>query len=190
MEAVQVTAIEGLQLVEGYLTPAECEELTLHIDSEAWLDDLKRRVQGYGYRHDYGSRHAEGSARLGPLPDWLGPYARRLYDDDYIGKVPDQAVVNEYLPGQGIAPHVDNVTAYGEAVATFSLGSPCVMIFRHVYYDESIPLLLEPGSLLVLKGEARFQWKHGIPAHKTDVFGGVAFDRARRLSVTFRTVHL
>ena len=37
------------------------------------------------------------------------------------------AAVNEYLPGQGIAQHVDCVPCFGGTVASLSLLSPCTM---------------------------------------------------------------
>lgn len=45
---------------------------------------------------------------------------------------------------------------------------------------------LEPKSLLILQGEARSVWKHGIAARKSD--NGVK--RQRRVSLTFRKVIL
>tara|TARA_R110002020_G_scaffold27552_5_gene88816 strand:- start:4922 stop:5056 length:135 start_codon:yes stop_codon:yes gene_type:complete len=41
------------------------------------------------------------------LPDWLLPIARRLVADGFFAAMPDQVIVNECLPGQAIAPHVD-----------------------------------------------------------------------------------
>lgn len=49
---------------------------------------------------------------------------------------------------------------------------------------QSIPL--EPNSLLVLQGEARYKWKHGIAPRKSD--NGVR--RGRLISLTFRKVIL
>jgi alkylated DNA repair dioxygenase AlkB len=51
-------------------------------------------------------------------------------------------------------------------------------------------LIVGPGSAVVLSGEARSIWKHGIPARKTDQAAGVRVPRSRRLSITFRTVNL
>jgi alkylated DNA repair dioxygenase AlkB len=51
-------------------------------------------------------------------------------------------------------------------------------------------LLLERGSLLVLAGAARYQWRHAIPGRKTDTVGGQGWTRGRRVSLTFRTVRL
>lgn len=47
-------------------------------------------------------------------------------------------------------------------------------------------IYLESRSLLVLKGDARYKWKHGIAARKSD--NGVK--RQRRISLTFRKVIL
>ena len=56
--------------------------------------------------------------------------------------------------------------------------------------EQHVPILLEPRSLLVLRGEARYQWTHGIAKHQQDTINGTAIARARRLSVTFRNVIL
>ena len=49
-------------------------------------------------------------------------------------------------------------------------------------------VLLEERSLVVLSGEARYQWKHSIPFQNFDVIGGFEIPRRRRLSLTFRNV--
>jgi len=50
--------------------------------------------------------------------------------------------------------------------------------------------MLEPRSLIVLKGEARYEWAHGIAKRKSDNWQGQVFKRTRRVSLTFRTVIL
>ena len=44
--------------------------------------------------------------------------------------------------------------------------------------------------LLILSGEARYDWTHEIPAHKSDMINGARQPRTRRVSLTFRTVRL
>lgn len=41
----------------------------------------------------------------------------------------DQLIVNEYEPGQGINPHIDNIKLFKSDIASLSLGSDCIMIF-------------------------------------------------------------
>ena len=53
-----------------------------------------------------------------------------------------------------------------------------------------VPILLEPRSLVVMRGPARYEWTHGIPKRKQDIFNGQTLIRERRLSITFRNVIL
>jgi hypothetical protein len=43
-------------------------------------------------------------------------------------------------------------------------------------------------SLLVLEGEARLAWMHGIGSRKNEKLGGVVVERQRRVSLSFRRV--
>lgn len=47
---------------------------------------------------------------------------------------------------------------------------------------------LPPRSLLLLSGEARYHWSHGIAKRTSDQVEGVVVSRRMRLSMTFRTV--
>jgi alkylated DNA repair dioxygenase AlkB len=58
----------------------------------------------------------------------------------------DQAIINEYQPGQGISPHVDCVPCFGPVVAAISLGSDCVMDFTHPEDGTKVAVHLTPGS--------------------------------------------
>lgn len=71
---------------------------------------------------------------------------------------------------------------------SLSLAASCVMVFKHLQTVAAVPVLLEPGSLLVMRGEARYQWKHGIPSRKADLYEGRTIQRLRRVSITLRTI--
>lgn len=168
---------------EGY------ELALLHsIDKSAWLGDLKRRVQHYGFRYDYKARRVTNESYLGPLPDWLSALADRLMEEEVFSARPDQVIINEYLPGQGITAHVDCEPCFGCTIASLSLGSACLMEFSHLHSNQSSTQFLAPRSLLILNGEARFNWTHGIAARKSDVIDGKKIARGRRVSLTFRSV--
>ena len=62
------------------------------------------------------------------------------------------------------------------------------MDFTHSSTGEKIVQRLEPRSLLIFSGEARYQWKHGIAARKSDKYDGQIIQRGRRISLTFRNV--
>jgi alkylated DNA repair dioxygenase AlkB len=176
--------ISGLAYIENYITSEEEARLIDLVDQEPWITDLQRRVQHYGYKYDYKKRLIDHLAYLGPLPDWLGALSQRLYTEKIFDEQPDQVIVNEYLPGQGIAPHIDLGSCFAGVICSLSLASRCVMDFTHISLAHS--LTLDPRSLLVMSGEARYKWKHGIKPRKSDN----KILRARRISLTFRKVLL
>jgi len=184
----QVQEVSGLQYIPNYIPEHEHQDLLATIDQQPWLTDLKRRVQHYGYRYDYKSRVVHSTSFLGPLPGWVVPMAERLHRDNLIEIVPDQVIVNEYHPGQGIASHVDCIPCFGDTIISLSLGSPCVMIYTRIRDSREVPILLEPRSLVVMQSESRHQWKHGILKQKNDVYNRQIIKRGRRVSITFRKV--
>ncbi len=174
--------IPGLRYAPDFITPDEERALIEIIDHQLWLSDLKRRVQHYGYKYDYKARAVTDDAYLGPLPEWIENIASRL------SFKPDQAILNEYLPGQGISAHVDCVPCFGDMIASLSLGSGATMQFTKAGQKEEI--YLEPRSLVTLSGSARYKWTHAIPARKSDRVNGFKVERQRRISLTFRAVIL
>ncbi|MFI9050902.1 alpha-ketoglutarate-dependent dioxygenase AlkB [Streptomyces sp. NPDC053427] len=184
--------VPGLRCVAGWLAPDACEALLAQIDAGAWSTELKRRVQHYGRRYDYGRRSVAADARAGdapPVPEWLAVLAGRLADEGVLDRRADQVIVNEYRPGQGISAHVDCVPCFGPVVAAVSLGSGCVMDFSDPGTGTKVGVPLAPGSLCVMTGAARFTWRHAIAPRKSDPGpAGGRVPRGRRVSVTFRTL--
>lgn len=174
----------------SYLAKDDQSALLALIEAQPWRNDLKRRVQHYGYLYDYRARRLNRDSYIGALPDWLARHAERLASEGYFGSIPDQVIINEYLPGQGIAAHIDCEPCFGGTVASLSLGSQCIMDFAHTGSKDMAGQILEPGSLLVLSGEARFTWTHSIAARRFDLIDGTRTARTRRVSLTFRTVLL
>jgi len=69
-----------------------------------------------------------------------------------------------------------------------SLGSTCIMRFSDSRSERIEDLLLEPRSVLILSGEARWDWKHEIPARAVDTWQQQDRPRSRRVSLTFRVM--
>lgn len=176
-----IPAIPGLTYVPEFLTKEEHDRLLAHVDAGEWDTHWKRRVQAYGGSYD-SSPVANADRRM---PSWGTALAERLYKEDLTPILCNMMLVNEYLPGQGIAPHVD-YHPYDRTVVSISLGSPCIMDFEHVDGHGRHQIWLEPRSALIMDGEARYEWKHGIAARKSDTWNGVPFRRGRRVSITFR----
>ena len=180
--------IEGLSYSPDFIGQVEEEELLSNIDQQYWRSDLTRRVQHYGYRYDYKARAVKREDFLGPLPGWIAPLCAKLVSYRFFAAPPDQIIVNEYMPGQGIAPHIDCPPCFGDVIASLSLGSDCLMDFSCAETPKKHSLLVDRRSLLVFKGEARYKWRHGIAQRKSDRIRGVLFPRSRRVSLTFRNV--
>jgi alkylated DNA repair dioxygenase AlkB len=190
VNAAATSLIEGLVYVPDLLAPPAQAQLLREFDAQPWMTDLRRRVQHYGYRYDYRSRSVDRSMRLGDLPPWAVGVAELLRERGLLNRAPDQVIVNEYEPGQGISNHVDCEPCFDANIISVSLGSPCVMNFTRLGTGEAVPVLLEAGSAVILTGKARYDWMHGIPARKKDTFQGRSFARSRRVSLTFRKVIL
>ena len=184
--ASSVPDIAGLNYIFDWIAPDIEANLISIIDQQPWMSDLKRRVQHYGYRYDYKARNITRDLYLGELPDWLQPLAQKLVEKGLFQASPDQVIINEYLPGQGISSHIDCIPCFGGTIASLSLCSPCVMDFCKG--TEKHSRMLERRSLLVLSDSARYQWQHGIAGRKTDKHDGEIISRTRRLSLTFRNV--
>lgn len=180
--------VQGLLLVKGFLSAAEQEELTRGIDAARWSDELKRRVQHYGYRYDYAARSVASSPQTLPVPEWGSRLVRRMLAGGVATQQFDQIIVNEYLPGQGISAHADSASAFENEIVSVSLGSACVMTFSRPAQSGGVDVLIEPGDLLLIKDAARHQWLHQIKHKKSDLWEGCVIKRGRRLSVTFRKV--
>ncbi len=186
----RVQQINGLRLLNDYIDRRYEEELISNIDRSPWSGELKRRVQHYGYKYDYRTRRITSDAYQGPLPNWLYVLGQQLESEKLIPFLPDQAIINEYLPGQGISPHIDCEPCFGDIIISLSLSSTCSMLFEQVQSDRKrFEVLLEPRSILIMQGEARYHWVHSIPARRIDNWS-VAITRTRRLSITFRKVQL
>lgn len=183
-------AVPGLRYVADWLDPDSCAALLAAIDAAPWSTELRRRVQHYGHRYDYGSRNvaADRDADVPPLPEWARDAAARLAVEGLMDAEADQVIVNEYQPGQGISAHVDCVPCFGPVVAAISLGSRCVMDFTDPESATKVALPLAPGSVVAMTGPARYTWRHAIAARKTDPGTPTRIPRDRRVSVTFRTM--
>ena len=185
----------GLEYHPDFLAASEEDVLLAHINSSEWLTDLSRRVLHFGYKYDYTSRSLDETARIGPLPEWLAQLsnlvrdaaseeAKRLLD---LERPFEQAIINEYLPGQGIAPHIDR-HCFGPVVATVSLGSAVNMDFCCESTGDAHVQRLAPRSLVLLHSDARSKWCHGIAKRQSDTLNGQKTKRQRRVSITFRTI--
>lgn len=94
--------IPGLTYISNYISAEYEDELLKFIDSQFWNLDLQRRTQHYGYKYDYTARSVVASYHLGEMPYWINELYNKLHSDSIFIEMPDQVIINEYIPGQGI----------------------------------------------------------------------------------------
>jgi len=206
----------GLRLIHDFISPGEEQALTQAIDASEWDTSIHRRTQHYGTRFDYKLKSFDMDGGAPSFPEWLTPFIERLLKSGAVPwhDRPDQVTVNEYLPGMGIASHIDTHSAFEDGIAALSLGSGCAMRLScmsddtgshsHVNLtsvgalgitgatlskDTSATLWLPPRSLIVFCGATRYAWAHAIPMRKGDVIAGRGWTpRGRRISITCRRI--
>lgn len=108
-----------------------------------------------------------------------------------------QLILNLYNGAQGLASHVDLVHRFADGILLCSFGpqgTGTVMDFTH---PTKAPhhLFLPSASVLLLSGEARYEWKHGISARPSDLVRSPecpekieTVHRSIRLSITIRSM--
>lgn len=106
-----------------------------------------------------------------------------LVQSGYISDKPDQLTINRYRGENGdhIPLHVDTHSMCTEWIVTLSLGSNIVMNFEQDGHDDSNTTIqskvyLRQRSLMIMKNQSRYGWKHGISQTSVDL---VPFSLAR-----------
>lgn len=95
----------------------------------------------------------------------------------------NSCLLNLYHNGnEGMAWHSDDEKTLGNntAIASLSFGAERKFSFKHKRTKESSSLILEHGSLLVMKGETQTNWLHRLPP-TTKI-------KELRINLTFRTM--
>ncbi|MBD0830622.1 alpha-ketoglutarate-dependent dioxygenase AlkB family protein [Aestuariibaculum sediminum] len=99
------------------------------------------------------------------------------------GETYNSCLLNLYHNGtEGMAWHSDGEKDLkpNGAIASLSFGAERKFAFKHKDTQEKIHLLLEHGSLLVMKGETQTHWLHRLPPTKKI--------HSPRINLTFRTI--
>jgi len=95
----------------------------------------------------------------------------------------NSCLLNLYHNGEeGMAYHSDDEKSLEKngVIASLSFGAVRKFLFRHKKTKETMPIVLENGSLLVMKGATQANWLHRLPPAKKIV--------EPRVNLTFRTI--
>lgn len=103
--------------------------------------------------------------------------------ENLTGTAFNSCLLNLYHNGnEGMAWHSDDEKSLGKdsTIASISLGAEREFRLKHKRTDDKVSVLLESGSLLVMKGTTQTHWLHSIPKSKKI--------KAQRINLTFRTM--
>ena len=95
----------------------------------------------------------------------------------------NSCLLNLYHNGdEGMAWHSDDEKVLGKntCIASMSLGAERKFSLKHKTTKENISVILENGSLLVMKGTTQSNWWHSLPKTKKVT--------SPRINLTFRTI--
>ncbi|MDB2385138.1 alpha-ketoglutarate-dependent dioxygenase AlkB [Polaribacter sp.] len=101
------------------------------------------------------------------------------------GETYNSCLLNLYHSGEeGMAYHSDGekMLKKNGAIASLSLGATRKFSFKHKETKQRVDVLLQKGSLLVMKGETQQYWLHRLPPTKKV--------KIPRINLTFRTIEL
>ena len=122
----------------------------------------KRRVVSFGWRYDFNERVLQ---KADDIPAFVLPVrAKAASFADLLSEQLQQVLLTEYEPGASIGWHRDKPMF--DDVIGISLVSSCRFRFRREADKtwERISLTLEPRSVYLMRGPARTEWEHSIPA--------------------------
>ena len=139
----------------------------------------QRIVAWYGdeaYRYTY-SQHSREALPWSPLLVELKALVEQHSQETF-----NCCLLNYYHHGtEGMGWHSDDEKELlpNGTIASLSLGTTRKFAFKHKKTKKKVDLMLENGSLLLMKGETQRHWLHALPKTKT-------VHRAR-INLTFRT---
>lgn len=140
----------------------------------------KRKVAWYG---DFDFEYTYSNSTKKALP-WTPELLKlKKIVEEKTGEHFNSCLLNLYHNGsEGMAYHSDGEKDLkkGGAIASVSLGAERKFSFKHKTTAQKVELLLNHGSLLVMKGETQTFWKHRLPP-TTKI-------SEPRINLTFRTI--
>ena len=140
----------------------------------------KRKVAWYGdsdYLYTYSNTTKQALVWTKELSD----LKQRV--EDVTGTKFNSCLLNLYHDGdEGIAWHSDDEKPLGEnsIIASLSFGAERKFSFKHKHTKQTISVVLEHGSLLIMKDATQTNWLHSLPKSKKIT--------RPRINLTFRTI--
>jgi alkylated DNA repair dioxygenase AlkB len=191
-ETTNLLPYDGKVLYYGVLfSKAEADRfLEYLLEQVAWRNDeavifgkrivTKRKVAWYG---DQPFQYTYSNTTKQALPWTPELLALKSKVEAQSGETYNSCLLNLYHDGsEGMAWHSDAERELKKngAIGSLSFGSERKFAFKHKKTAETVSLLLEHGSLLVMKDQTQTHWLHRLPPTK--------LSKKPRINLTFRTI--
>src|ERR1051325_1785 len=140
----------------------------------------KRKVAWYGdseYLYTYSNTTKRALAWTKELSE-----LKQIVEELAVIKF-NSCLLNLYHNGnEGMGWHSDDEKPLGKnnTIASLSFGAERKFSFKHKQTKQTISLVLEHGSLLIMKGSTQSNWLHSLPKSKNII--------QPRINLTFRTI--
>lgn len=142
----------------------------------------KRKVAWYG---DVDFEYTYSNTTKKALPWTKELLELKSIAEERTGEKFNSCLLNLYHNGgEGMAWHSDaekDLKKNG-AIGSMSFGAERKFDFKHKATKETVSVILEHGSLLVMKGTTQTNWQHQLPPTKIII--------RPRINLTFRTIQL
>jgi alkylated DNA repair dioxygenase AlkB len=140
----------------------------------------KRKAAWYG-DSDYLYTYSNSTKQALPWTEELS-WLRQIVEE-LVGAKFNSCLLNLYHDGkEGMGWHSDDEKSLGKnnTIASLSLGAERKFLFKHKQTKQIVSLVLENGSLLVMKEATQSNWLHSLPKSKNIIHS--------RINLTFRTI--
>jgi alkylated DNA repair dioxygenase AlkB len=174
-------------LMSGQQADHYFEALLQHIE---WKNDeaiifgkhimTKRKVAWYGDRE---FEYTYSNTTKKALPWTKELLELKNLTEQKLGESFNSCLLNLYHSGEeGMAWHSDGEKDLKKngAIGSLSFGAERKFAFKHKQSGQVVSVILEHGSLLVMKGATQTNWLHRLPPAKSI--------RKPRINLTFRTI--
>lgn len=140
----------------------------------------KRKVAWYG---DFPFSYTYSNTTKSAIPWTRELLQLKALVEKETGENYNSCLLNLYHSGEeGMAWHSDGEIDLKKdgAIASLSFGAQRKFAFKHKKTSEKVEIILEPGSLLVMKDATQTNWLHRLPPTKKVT--------QPRINLTFRTI--
>lgn len=177
--------IHGVFVAEEFISLNEENELIELADSHSpWIPSQEGRAkQDYGPRVNFLKKKVSLGEFKG-FPNFAQNLFHKMqatYPERFCDFIPVEFCILEYTPERGsyIRPHYDDKWIWGDRLITVNLSSETCLRLSREFNTPPLEIVVKMPrrSLVVIYGEARYEWHHSI--NKYDI-------RSRRIAMTWR----